>query len=233
MHRSYAYENGNLPTNERLEFLGDSVLGVVVTESLYRTHPTLSEGRLAKLRAAVVNARALAEVGRRIGIGDHVKLGRGEESTGGRHKASILSDTVEAVIGAVHLSGGGFPTSEEVVHLLFDPLIEEASALGAGLDWKTSLQELAAEHNLGVPEYLLADDGPDHMKTFTAQVRVGEGVYGNGTGRSKKEAEQAAAETAYGEIASALGIEEAVICPPSLTGSDAESADAASVDATD
>ena len=144
-HRSYAYENGGLPTNERLEFLGDSVLGVVVTETLYITHPDLSEGRLAKLRAAVVNARALAEVGRGIGLGEHVKLGRGEETTGGRNKASILSDTVEAVIGAVHLSGG-IEVSSEVVHRLFDPLIEAASALGAGLDWKTSLQELAAEH---------------------------------------------------------------------------------------
>ena len=209
-HRSYAYENGGLPTNERLEFLGDSVLGVVVTETLYLTHPDLSEGRLAKLRAAVVNARALAEVGRGIGVGEHVKLGRGEESTGGRHKASILSDTVEAVIGAIHLSGG-FETSAVVVHLLFDPLIEAASALGAGLDWKTSLQELSAEHSLGVPEYVIADEGPDHMKTFTAQVRVGEGLYGNGVGRSKKEAEQAAAETAYGEIAAALGVEDTAI----------------------
>ncbi|MCB0895873.1 MAG: ribonuclease III [Nocardioidaceae bacterium] len=209
-HRSYAYENGGLPTNERLEFLGDSVLGVVVTETLYLTHPDLSEGRLAKLRAAVVNARALAEVGRGIGVGDHVKLGRGEESTGGRHKASILSDTVEAVIGAVHLSGG-FETSAVVVHRLFDPLIEAASALGAGLDWKTSLQELSAEHGLGVPEYVIEDEGPDHMKTFTAQVRVGESLYGNGVGRSKKEAEQAAAETAYGEIATDLGVEDPAI----------------------
>jgi ribonuclease-3 len=210
-HRSFAYENGGLPTNERLEFLGDSVLGVVVTETLYLTHPDLSEGRLAKLRAAVVNARALAEVGRTIGVGEHVKLGRGEESTGGRHKASILSDTVEAVIGAVHLSGGGFQTSAVVVHRLFDPLIEAASALGAGLDWKTSLQELSAEHGLGVPEYVIEDDGPDHQKTFTAQVRVGEGLYGNGIGRSKKEAEQAAAETAYGEIATSLGVEDPAI----------------------
>jgi len=204
-HRSYAYENGGLPTNERLEFLGDSVLGVVVTETLYTTHPDLSEGRLAKLRAAVVNARALAEVGRTIGLGEHVKLGRGEETTGGRNKASILSDTVEAVIGAVHLSGG-IEVSAQVVHRLFDPLIEAASALGAGLDWKTSLQELAAEHSLGVPEYVIADEGPDHMKTFTAQVRVAETLYGNGVGRSKKEAEQAAAETAYGDIATRLGI---------------------------
>ncbi|MCD4535988.1 ribonuclease III [Nocardioides sp. cx-169] len=199
-HRSYAYENGGLPTNERLEFLGDSVLGVVVTETLYLAHPDLSEGRLAKLRAAVVNARALAEVGRGIRLGEYVKLGRGEEATGGRNKASILSDTVEAVIGAIHLSGGGIAASAEVVHRLFDPLLEAASAMGAGLDWKTSLQELAAEHSLGVPEYLIEDEGPDHMKTFTARVRVGDGIYGEGVGRSKKEAEQACAETAYGDI---------------------------------
>ncbi|MEJ7832299.1 MAG: ribonuclease III [Nocardioides sp.] len=207
-HRSYAYENGGLPTNERLEFLGDSVLGIVVTETLYLMHPDLSEGRLAKLRAAVVNARALAGVGRAIGLGEHVKLGRGEESTGGRLKASILSDTVEAVIGAVHLSGGGITVSAEVVHRLFDPLIEAASAMGAGLDWKTSLQELAAEHLLGVPEYVIEDAGPDHQKTFTAQVRVADRLYGNGVGHSKKEAEQAAAATAYVEIAASLGVVE-------------------------
>ncbi|WP_224766445.1 ribonuclease III [Nocardioides campestrisoli] len=201
-HRSYAYEHGGLPTNERLEFLGDSVLGVVITETLYRVHPDLSEGRLAKLRAAVVNARALADVARGIGLGEHIKLGRGEESTGGREKASILSDTVEALIGAIHLSGG-LEAAAEVIHRLFDPLMEAASAMGAGLDWKTSLQELAAEHQLGVPDYVIQDEGPDHMKTFTAQVRVGDSLYGHGTGRSKKEAEQAAAQTAYGEILAA------------------------------
>jgi ribonuclease-3 len=203
-HRSYAYENGGLPTNERLEFLGDSVLGVVVTETLFRAHPDLSEGRLAKLRAAVVNARALAQVARTIGLGDHVMLGRGEESTGGRNKSSILSDTVEAVIGAVYLSGG-FETARDVVHLLFDPLMETAAGLGAGLDWKTSLQELAAEHSLGVPEYVIEDEGPDHAKTFTAEVQVGGDRYGHGTGRSKKEAEQQAAETAYRDIVARLG----------------------------
>lgn len=203
-HRSFAYENGGLPTNERLEFLGDSVLGVVVTETLYRSHPDLSEGRLAKLRAAVVNARALAEVALEIGLGQHIKLGRGEEATGGRGKASILSDTVEALIGAIHLSGG-FEASDPVVHRLFDPLMTAAAALGAGLDWKTSLQELAAIHGLGVPEYVIEDDGPDHMKTFTAQVRVGGSLYGRGLGRSKKEAEQGAAETAYAEIAADHG----------------------------
>jgi ribonuclease-3 len=198
-HRSFAYENGGLPTNERLEFLGDSVLGLVVTDTLFRAHPALSEGRLAKLRAAVVNARALAGVARDIGLGDYIKLGRGEESTGGRDKASILSDTVESVIGAVYLSGG-FEVAGDVVHLLFDPLMESAARLGAGLDWKTSLQELSAEHSLGVPDYVIEDEGPDHEKTFTARVRVGDGLYGHGTGRSKKEAEQQAAETAYRAI---------------------------------
>jgi ribonuclease III len=203
-HRSYAYENGGLPTNERLEFLGDSVLGVIVTETLYRTHPDLSEGRLAKLRAAVVNARALADVGRTLGLGPHVRLGRGEESTGGREKASILSDTVEAVIGAVYIDGG-FTLATQVVHRLFDPVIAAASKMGAGLDWKTSLQELAADASLGVPEYLIDESGPDHQKTFTARVRVGEEIYGSGSGRSKKEAEQQAAETAYQTIKSASG----------------------------
>ena len=209
-HRSFAYENGGLPTNERLEFLGDAVLGVVVTDTLFRTHLDLSEGRLAKLRAAVVNARALAEVARTIGLGEHVKLGRGEETTGGRNKASILSDTVEAVIGAVYLSGG-FEAASTVVHLLFDPLMATAARLGAGLDWKTSLQELSAEHALGVPEYVIEDEGPDHEKTFSAQVQVGSSLYGHGTGRSKKEAEQQAAETAYRAIAAEHGDVETII----------------------
>jgi ribonuclease-3 len=180
------------------------VLGVVVTETLYAAHPDRDEGQLAKLRAAVVNARALADVARTIGLGEHVKLGRGEEITGGRTKASILSDTVEAVIGAIYLSCG-FETAREVVHRLFDPLMVAAAGLGAGLDWKTSLQELSAQHGLGVPEYVIEDDGPDHAKTFTAQVKVGGNLYGRGEGRSKKEAEQQAAETAYREIVAELG----------------------------
>ncbi|MGH3385446.1 MAG: ribonuclease III [Nocardioidaceae bacterium] len=205
-HRSYAYENGGLPTNERLEFLGDSVLGVVVTETLYRIHPDLSEGRLAKLRAAVVNARALAEVGRTLGLGSYVRLGRGEDSTGGRDKASILSDTVEAVIGAVFVDQG-YVVAGDVVHRLFDPVIAAASEMGAGLDWKTSLQELTANASLGVPEYLIDEDGPDHEKVFTARVRVADGVYGRGTGRSKKEAEQQAAETAYRALQQSVTVE--------------------------
>ena len=195
-HRSYAYEHGGLPTNERLEFLGDSVLGVVVTERLYREHPDLPEGQLAKLRASVVNMHALAGVARELDLGERLYLGRGEELTGGRDKPSILGDAVEAVLGAVHLQHG-IETSRTVVERLFGELLRTAPLLGAGLDWKTSLQELTAARDLGVPEYVIAEDGPDHAKTFTAQVRVGEQLYGHGTGRSKKEAEQKAARSAY------------------------------------
>ena len=185
------------------------MLGVVITETLYLTHPELSEGRLAKLRAAVVNARALADVARTIGLGVHIRLGKGEEATGGREKSSILSDTVEALIGAVYLSGG-FEDAARVVHLLFDPMLEAAAAMGAGLDWKTSLQELSALHDLGVPEYVIEDEGPDHMKTFTARVRVADRLHGRGVGRSKKEAEQQAAETAYRTLSDELPHREGV-----------------------
>ena len=195
-HRSYAYENGNLPTNERLEFLGDSVLGLVVTDTLYRTHPELPEGQLAKLRAAVVNMRALAEVGRALRLGDFVRLGRGEESTGGRDKSSILADTLEAVLGAVYIDRG-LETASQLVHRLFDALIEEAATMGAGLDWKTSLQELTATAAMGVPEYLVSETGPDHQKEFTAVAQVAGLPYGEGNGRSKKEAEQEAAASAW------------------------------------
>ncbi|HEX3907709.1 MAG TPA: ribonuclease III, partial [Mycobacteriales bacterium] len=142
-HRSYAYEHGGLPTNERLEFLGDSVLGLIVTEALYRRHRDLPEGQLAKLRAAVVNSRALAGLARQLGIGAYIKLGRGEQISGGRDKSSILADAVEAVIGAFYLDRG-IEASRELVLRLFAELLDDAATLGAGLDWKTSLQELAA-----------------------------------------------------------------------------------------
>jgi ribonuclease III len=195
-HRSYAYENGGLPTNERLEFLGDAVLGLVVTDTLYRRHPDLPEGQLAKLRSAVVNARALARVGRDLGLGPYLRLGRGEETTGGREKGSILADTVEAILGAVYVDRG-LAECEGLIHRLFDSLIDDSASLGAGLDWKTSLQELTAAIALGVPEYVLSDEGPDHEKFFTAVVLVGGHEYGSGTGRSKKEAEQEAASSAW------------------------------------
>jgi ribonuclease-3 len=198
-HRSYSSENGGLPNNERLEFLGDSVLGLVVTDSLYAAHPDVAEGQLAKLRAAVVNMRALAEVARTMGLGEYIFLGRGETATGGRDKASILADTMEAVIAAVYLSGG-MPAATTFVHHVLDPLMVSSASLGAGLDWKTSLQELTASGSLGVPEYHVTEQGPDHQKSFNAYVSVGGKPMGTGAGSSKKEAEQMAAEVAWTEL---------------------------------
>jgi len=198
-HRSFAYENGGLPTNERLEFLGDSVLGLVVTEELFRRHPELPEGQLAKLRAAVVNSRALAEVARALEVGQYLRLGRGEEASGGRDKSSILADAVEALIGAVYIDRGTEPARELVLRL-FGELLDGSARLGAGLDWKTSLQELAAGRSLGVPEYQVTESGPDHAKTFRATALVGGDAVGEGVGRSKKEAEQRAAERAWTEL---------------------------------
>jgi ribonuclease III len=198
-HRSFAYENGGLPTNERLEFLGDSVLGLIVTDTLFREYPDLPEGQLAKLRAAVVNMRALAGVARGLQLGSYVRLGKGEEGTGGRDKASILADTLEAVLGAVYLDCG-LSEADALVHRLFDPVIARSARLGAGLDWKTSLQELTAAELLGVPEYHVDESGPDHQKSFHASVRIAGRTYGEGEGRSKKEAEQQAAEAAWTSI---------------------------------
>jgi ribonuclease-3 len=198
-HRSFAYENGGLPTNERLEFLGDSVLGLIVTDTLFREYPDLPEGQLAKLRAAVVNMRALAGVARGLQLGRYVRLGKGEEGTGGRDKASILADTLEAVLGAVYLDRG-LAEADALVHRLFDPVIARSARLGAGLDWKTSLQELTAAEILGVPEYHVDESGPDHQKSFRASVRIAGHTYGEGEGHSKKEAEQQAAEAAWTSI---------------------------------
>lgn len=198
-HRSFAYEHGGLPTNERMEFLGDAVLGLVVTDSLYRRYPDVAEGQLAKMRAAIVNARALADVARDLGLGAMLRLGRGEEITGGRDKSSILADTLEAVIGAVYLEHG-LSAAEAMVRRLFDPLVDHASTLGAGLDWKTSLQELTASLELGVPEYAVDESGPDHAKAFRARVLLLGESCGEGEGRSKKEAEQQAAEAAYRNV---------------------------------
>ena len=203
MHRSFAYENGGLPTNERLEFLGDSVLGLIVTDTLFNSYPDLPEGQLAKLRAAVVNMRALAGVARSLHLGSYVRLGKGEEGTGGRDKSSILADTLEAVIGAVYLDQG-LDAADGLVHRLFDPVIAKSARLGAGLDWKTSLQELTASEVLGVPEYHVEESGPDHQKSFRASVRIGSRTYGEGEGRSKKEAEQQAAEAAWNAISTGL-----------------------------
>jgi ribonuclease-3 len=204
-HRSYAYENGGLPTNERLEFLGDAVLGLVVTDAIYRANPDLPEGQLAKLRASVVNMRALASVARGIGetgLGAWVLLGRGEEATGGRDKLSILADTLEALIGAVYESSG-VDAATRLVRGLFDPLIESSLRGSAGLDWKTTLQELAATRMLGPAEYAVQESGPDHAKRFLATLLLGGQQLGTGEGGSKKEAEQRAAAQAVEALSSA------------------------------
>ncbi len=211
-HRSYAYEHGGLPTNERLEFLGGSVLGIVITDQLYRDHPDLPEGQLAKLRASIVNMHALAAVGASLGLGDLLLLGRGEELTGGRSKASIVSDAVEALLGALYLQHGLEPVRAVVLRLFHDLLIA-APRLGAGLDWKTSLQELSASTGAGVPVYTVDESGPDHDKTFTARASVGGEVLGAGTGHTKKQAEQLAAAQAYraildGDTASGTAVDD-------------------------
>jgi ribonuclease III len=200
-HRSFAYENGAIPHNERLEFLGDAVLGVVVTDSLFRTHPQVAENRLAKYRSAVVNARTLAEVGRELGLGHFLMLGKGEEATGGRDKSSILADAVEAVIGAVYIDLG-LESAAGLIHRLLDERMALAATLGAGLDWKTSLQELGARTGAGVPSYAVLATGPDHAKHFIATVQVGP-YEGQGEGASKKHAEQVAAASAYAVLEAA------------------------------
>ncbi|KUH98318.1 ribonuclease III [Mycolicibacterium acapulense] len=201
-HRSYSYENGGLPTNERLEFLGDAVLGLTITEELYHRHPDRSEGDLAKLRASIVNTQALADVGRQLsdgGLGAYLLLGKGELNSGGADKASILADGVESLLGAIYLEHGN-AVVREVILRLFADLLDTAPTLGAGLDWKSSLQELTASRGLGAPAYLVTSTGPDHDKEFTATVMVTDTEYGRGVGRTKKEAELKAAAAAWNAL---------------------------------
>ncbi len=198
-HRSWCAEHGVAESNERLEFLGDSVLGLVMTARLYEAMPTLPEGQLAQRRAALVNSRTLAEVARSIDLGRHMLLGRGESATGGAGKASILADALEAVFAAVYLDGGIDAATTVILSLMapwIDPVV---SGVGVG-DSKSQLQEWAARHEQ-VPEYQLDESGPDHDKRFTATVAVGDLAAGAGAGRSKKEAEQAAAAAALAALA--------------------------------
>ena len=195
-HRSFAYESGGLPTYERLEFLGDSVLGLIVTAELYQRYPDLPESRLSPLRSGIVNTVALADVARALGLGAHIRIGKGEESSGGREKASILADSLEALFGALYLDKG-FEVTKNIILPLISPVIDSALERGAGLDGKTALQELLAERNMGVPEYAVTDSGPDHDKDFVAQVIVHGKVLGEGQGKSKREAEQIAATMAF------------------------------------
>ncbi len=200
-HRSWAYEHGGAPHNERLEFLGDSILGQAVTVKLYRDYPALNEGELAKRRAALVSTVALAEIARGLGLGDELRLGRGEELTGGREKDSILADTVEAIIGAVYLSTDP-ETTAGFVRQLIEPLLADPDRFTVSLDPKTLLQEEAAARGLPHPPYTTTGTGPDHDRRYTARVSV-DGVTGTGVGTSKKGAELAAARDAVEQLRSA------------------------------
>lgn len=195
-HRSYAYENGGIPTNERLEFLGDSILGQAVTVMLYRSYPHLEEGDLAKRRASLVSSVALAEIARAFDLGPFILLGRGETQTGGHSKTSILADTVEAIIGAVYLDKGGDVATAFVLRLI-EPLLGDPNRFGVSMDPKTSLQEVAAHRSTGAPVYEITESGPDHNKTFEATVTLGDLVTGSGSGSSKKQAEMNAALNAW------------------------------------
>ncbi len=206
-HRSFAFEQGSPVTNERLEFLGDAVLGLVVTDMAYREFTDLSEGELAKLRAALVNMTMLAEVARGLRLGDQILLGHGEELSGGRDKSSILADAFEAVIGAIYLDLG-LDAVHTLLRRLFWPRMS-AYARGEGdRDYKTILQELAAQDLGRVPEYRVRERGPDHEKEFTATVFLAGREFGRGTGRSKKEAEQGAAREAYRRLGSGVSVGE-------------------------
>ncbi|HET9092764.1 MAG TPA: ribonuclease III [Acidimicrobiales bacterium] len=207
-HRSYCSEHPGQESNERLELLGDAVLGLVVTDHLYRRFPLLPEGDLARVRAAVVSTIGLTPVALRLALGDAVLLGRGEEVSGGRGKGSILVDCLEAVIGAVYLSSG-FGGAQGFVESILGEGIEEVAAEARLGDPKNRLQELSAQLGLGVPGYLITDRGPDHAKHFEAEALVGGRLVGTGAGRSKKEAERQAAQAALLALSSADGELEA------------------------
>lgn len=198
-HRSYAYEFGGLPTNERLEFLGDSVLGLVVTEELYERFPDLDESRLSPLRSGVVNMRALASIARSLELGSALLIGKGEELTGGRDKNSILADAFEALVGAIYLDLG-FEACRKVILNLMKDVIEDAITRGSGIDGKTALQELVAASGWPAPEYRVTESGPDHDKSFEAVAIVNGSTFKSGRGKSKREAEQEAARLAYEEL---------------------------------
>ena len=195
-HRSWCAENGEPESNERLEFLGDSVLGLVVTHYVFEHFPELPEGQLSEVRAGVVNARVLAELALELDLGSHLLLGKGEDAAGGRAKPSILADAFEAVIAAVYIDRG-FGVARDLVLRCLSERIAAAAAGPGGRDFKTRLQEVTAARSLGRPRYVVRDEGPDHAKQFFALVYVADHVYGEGDGRSKKEAEQSAAWVAW------------------------------------
>ena len=199
-HRSWCAEVPGHGSNERLEFLGDAVLGWVVADHVFRRHDELSEGQLTEVRKAVVNAGALAEIALEVDLGAALLLGKGEDAAGGRAKASILADALEAVIGAVYLDGGVRAARALIVRLTA-ARIEAAVARLGGHDHKTALQEVAARRFERQPAYQVSEDGPDHAKRFYATVVIDGAAYGQGQGRTKKAAEQAAAAEAVQALA--------------------------------
>jgi ribonuclease-3 len=190
-HRSHSYENGNQPNNERLEFLGDSVLGFVVTAELFKRFGELQEGELSSLKNSVVSAKALAEVAAGIDIGSFLLLGKGEEKTGGRDKGNLLADAFEAILGATYVEHGLTRASELVERFIF-PLLDNHIDLLLNSEPKTKLQEIAQERGLSAPAYGTTHTGPDHDRIFSATVTVGE-VVAAGEARSRKGAESEAA----------------------------------------
>lgn len=197
-HRSYAYENGGLPTNERLEFLGDSILGFVVANTLFRRFDDLQEGELSRRRAAVVSTVALARRASDWGVGDYLLLGKGEQNTGGHTKPSLLADVMEALIGATFLAQG-FDAAEQLVLRIVGPNLDNIDALAAEMDPKTSLQELTQAQGIGTPHYELTSTGPDHDRVYRATVTAGSAT-GTGEGTTKKHAEAAAALEAWHKL---------------------------------
>ncbi len=195
-HRSYCAENIGLVSNERLELLGDAVLGLVVTRFIFENYTDMSEGELAKLRASVVSSEALAEVAAEVSVGEMVMLGRGEEMSGGRAKVSILADTLEAVLGAIYLDGG-LEAVEHITLALIQDRIARAATEPGERDYKTRLQELLARREHEPARYDVTDEGPDHLKWFRATLYIGDRPVGSGEGRSKKQAEQGAAREAW------------------------------------
>jgi ribonuclease-3 len=198
-HRSWCGEQDGVPSNERLEFLGDAVLGLVVADHIYRCFPELSEGDLAKIRSAVVNARVLAESAHELELGGVLLLGKGEEASGGRTKVSILADALEAVIGAVYLDAGWAEARRLVLDLLGER-IERAAAEPDDFDHKSRLQELTVRRGEGPPRYQVEGSGPDHDRHYAALVFVAGEQRGTGEGSSKTDAEQAAARSAWLEL---------------------------------
>jgi len=206
-HRSFCAEHPSNSPNERLEFLGDSVLGLVVTDHIYRNYPELPEGQLAKLRASVVNTATLAELGRRLRVGPLLRLGKGEDQSGGRDKESILADALEALFGAVYVDGGWDAAQSVILTLTAEAILEAAEQPGKK-DYKTQLQELTARLALGTPVYQIDGSGPDHDKRFTAVTLIDGVPRGHGAGTSKKRAEQVAARSAYTAVLTSVAKED-------------------------